>query len=91
MNYDKTFKPKYHHNLLLDKHSKMKKGRNDDDDDNDTNIFFEALRSQMIVTTMSFDLNIQILPLIILLSHESQKFHNHKHMTFYNVYIGWIL
>jgi hypothetical protein len=44
------------------------------------------LRPQMIVTTMNFDPNIQILPLIILLSHESQRFHNHRHLAFCNSY-----
>jgi len=64
----------------------MEKGCNDDDDDNDTKIPNEALRPQMIVTTMNFDPNIQILPLIILLSHESQRFHNHRHLAFCNSY-----
>jgi hypothetical protein len=40
----------------------------------------------MIVTTMNLDPNIQILPLVIFLSHKSQGFHNHRHLAFYNSY-----
>jgi hypothetical protein len=46
----------------------------------------KQFRPQMIVTTMSLDPNIQILPLVILLGHESQGFHNHRHLAFYNTY-----
>jgi hypothetical protein len=62
----------------------------DDDDDNDTDILNEAtflmrqVRPQMIVMTMNLDFNIQILPLVILLDHESQGLHNHRHLAFYN-------
>jgi hypothetical protein len=38
----------------------------------------KQLRSQMIVTTMSLDPNIQNLPLIILLGHKSQGLHNYR-------------
>ncbi len=40
----------------------------------------------MIMITMSLDPNIQILPLIILLGHESQRLHNHKHLAFHKSY-----
>jgi hypothetical protein len=46
----------------------------------------KQLRPQIIVTTMSFDPNIQIRPLIILLGHESQGLHNNKHLAFCNSY-----
>jgi hypothetical protein len=51
-----------------------------------TFIMINQLRSQMIMTTMSLDPNIKILPLIILLSHESQQLHNHRHVAFCNSY-----
>jgi hypothetical protein len=43
----------------------------------------KQLRPQMIVTTVSLDPNIQILPLIIFLRYKSQGFHNHRHLAFY--------
>jgi hypothetical protein len=46
----------------------------------------KQLRPQMIVTTMSLDPNIQILPLVILVGHESQGLHNHRHLAFHNSY-----
>jgi hypothetical protein len=58
-----------------------KEGHNDDDD-NDTNIPDD----QSIMTTMSFDPSIKILPLIILSHHESQGLHNHRHLAFCNCY-----
>jgi hypothetical protein len=44
------------------------------------------LRLEMIVITMSLDPNIQIQQLVIILGHESQKLHNHKHLAFCNSY-----
>jgi hypothetical protein len=35
---------------------------------------------------MSLDPNIQILQLVIILGHESQELHNHKHLAFCNSY-----
>jgi hypothetical protein len=57
---------------------KAKEGRNDDDndDDNDTHIPNEAIEPQMTRTTMNLPPKIQILQLVILLSHESQGRHN---------------
>jgi hypothetical protein len=65
-----------------------KEGCNDDDDDdNDTNILDDkTIKAQMIVTTMSLDPNIKILPLVILLGHKSQGLHNHRHLAFCNSY-----
>jgi hypothetical protein len=52
----------------------------------------KQLRPQMIVTTMSLDPNIQILPLVIFLGHKSQGFHNHMHLAFYKyLHISWTL
>jgi len=87
MNCDKTFKRNIITTLRWTDISKTEKGRNDDDDDdNDTNILDGALKPQMTVTTLSFDPNIQILPLIIFLSHKSQRFHDHRHLAFCNSY-----
>jgi hypothetical protein len=44
------------------------------------------LKPKMIVTIMSFDPNIQILGLVAILGHESQKLHNHRHLAFCNSY-----
>ncbi len=46
----------------------------------------KQLKPQMIMTTMSLDPNIQILPLVIFLGHESQRLHNHRHLAFCNIY-----
>jgi hypothetical protein len=46
----------------------------------------KQLMPQMIMTTMNYDPNIQILPLIILLGHKSQRLHNHRHLAFCNSY-----
>ncbi len=46
MNCDKTFKLKYHHNFVWDRHFKSEEGRNDDDDDDDDiNIIDEAIEA----------------------------------------------
>jgi hypothetical protein len=44
------------------------------------------LRPKMVMTTMSLDPNIQILQVVIILGHESQELHNHKHLAFCNSY-----
>ncbi len=66
--------------------SKAEEGRNDDDDDNDTNIHDEAIEALNDNDYHEPDPNSQILPLIILVGHESQGLHNHRHLAFHNSY-----
>jgi hypothetical protein len=46
----------------------------------------KQLKPQMIMTTMSLEPNIQILPSVIFLGHESQGLHNHRHLAFFVIF-----
>ncbi len=74
--------------------SEVEEGCNNDDDDNDTNIPDEAIEApndndyheRRKKYELSQNPNIQILPLVIFLGHESQGLHNHRHLAFCNIY-----
>ncbi len=66
---------------------KVKEGCNSDDDDINTDIPNKAIEVPNDNDyNMNFNPNIQILPLVIFINHESQRFHNHRHLTFFNSY-----
>jgi hypothetical protein len=66
--------------------SKVEEGCNDDDETMTSTFFMRQLRPQIIVITMSLNPKIQIMPMVILLGHESQRLHNHKQLAFCNTY-----